>query len=224
MNNLNIGNYATFDRLKYKVETGEGNNKSKMISPQNYYIVKSSFNLIPEDDFMIKSILEFLSKIKSYLNLFYLNGTFYILFDKSIDTKNLLLNGNYQEICSFISSELSLILKVNVISTIIEFETQIQIIIYFHTKIYDHYVNYLYDIIKDLKISGVTASILNLKNNIDIINSHDPKYLESISDSEKYGIFYRIDVERSDEKLVKISEFVDTQFTDKFKNLIFNIK
>ena len=66
--------------------------------------------------------------------------------------------------------------------------------------------------------------ILNLKNNIDIINSHDPKYLESISDSEKYGIFYRIDVERSDDNLVKVSEFVDTQFTDKFKNLIFNIK
>lgn len=219
MNNLNIGNYATFDRLKYKVETGEGNNKSKTISPQNYYIVKSSFNIIPEDE-NIKLILEFLSKIKSYLNLFYLDSHFYILFDRSIDNKLLLLNGNYQEICSFISSELSLILKVKVISTIIEFETQIQIIIYFHTKIYDHYVNYLYDTIRDLKIKDVTASILNLKNNIDIINSHDPKYLESISDSEKYGIFYRME----NDNVNKISEFVDTQFTDKFKNLIFSIK
>ena len=218
MNNLNIGNYATFDRLKYKVETGEGNNKSKMISPQNYYIVKSSFNS-DFDDSTIKLILEFLGKIKSYLNLFYLDSTFYILFDRSLDNKNLLLNGNYQEVCSFISSELSLILKINVISIIIEFETQIQTIIYFHTKIYDHYVNYLYDIIKNLKITACTASILNLKNNIDIINSHDPKYLESISDSEKYGIFYKS--EKDNESLLKISEFVDTQFTDKFKKIIF---
>lgn len=222
MNNLNIGNYITFDRLKYKVETGEGTVKNKSISPQNYYIVKSSFQKIDlTDENLIKVILEFLGKIKSYLNLFYLDSTFYILFDKSIDTKNLLLNGNYQEVCSFISSELSLILKVKVISTIIEFETQIQTIIYFHTKIYDHYVNYLYDTIKKLKIEKVEPSILNLKNNMDIINKYDPKFLESTIDAEKYGIFFKLD---SENFVSKISEFIDTQFTDKFKKLIFNIK
>ncbi len=204
---------------------------SRYIDKSNYFILCATFATNAENDIeyiksLSKNILE--GKYIDTLDVLntqpplsiysYTNGI--IMLFSNMPNSSHFYNGSHQHIISYFSSRMSLLFNKIVNCTILEFSTRTKLLIFFHTLIFQHQIDFLIQALKQqLNDKGKL-----IKNNMPIIDHflldklilddaieyYGRENWESLHKHIKFGVFIKLKKQPSKTHQFQIiSEFFD---------------
>jgi hypothetical protein len=138
------------------------------------------------------------------------------------DDKEHNANGSQQRICSEIASFITKQYNRLLTCSIIEFNSRVQILVYFQVHVYEKMINFTKDSLGD-KIKRKELSQLTIQETKDLFNRHCNKKWDEQEPMKRYGIFYKYKTDGDTEKFLTLSEFIDIRCMEKYNDYIFGM-
>ncbi len=130
------------------------------------------------------------------------------------------LRGSHQLLCSKYVSYFVEQLSVPVVCRIIEFSERTKIVIYFQYQIFEHQKAAICAHSKG-KITKKDLLSLTLSEAITALESRAGVKWDQVSQSERYGVFYKLIKTKTDEKFSRMTESFDLRHLDKYLDYLF---
>jgi hypothetical protein len=186
-----------------------------MISPDKFYLINIKLNTdVPES-----AVKDFLYSEENQPSVIYIHrDTLWLIFSCLQEGETHFEEGSHQKITSrYFNTFFNLYQSVPKMISIVEFETQTQLISYFLWEIYQNSKQFIID----LSEGEITETDMIYNTSFEIFKKLKSKVVwDDLSKSERYGTFYKLRKAKSGIKVVSFSESHDSRHVKKYSNFL----